>query len=153
VTYEEDPSEGGQEEGRENEEGEERTESTSAAGESDECVLFMEDDCFIIESGCTSHMTGNLDLFENYELIDELIEVQLVDGRVLRVEAKGVLGPFTDVLYIPGLSQNLVSVSQLDRDGYDVAFIDGQVFLHKRGTDESMPIGVLKGKLYHLDRS
>jgi hypothetical protein len=75
----------------------------------------------------------------------------VADGRGLRVEAKGVLGPFTDVLYIPGLSQNLVSVSQLDRDGYDVTFIDGQVLLHKRGTDESMPIGVLKGKLYHLD--
>jgi hypothetical protein len=53
--------------------------------------------------------------------------VQVADGRGLRVEAKGVLGPFTDVLYIPALSQNLVSVSQLDRDGYDVTFIDGQV--------------------------
>jgi hypothetical protein len=30
----------------------------------------------------------NLDLFENYELIDELIEVQVADGRGLRVEAK-----------------------------------------------------------------
>jgi hypothetical protein len=39
--------------------------------------MCFKDDC-IIDSGCTSHMTGNLDLFENYELIDESIEVQVV---------------------------------------------------------------------------
>ena len=33
--------------------------------------LFENDQKFIIDSGCTVHMSGNLDLFEDYEVIDE----------------------------------------------------------------------------------
>jgi hypothetical protein len=128
-----------------------RVEKTFTVGEVEECVLFTKDDRFIIDSGCTSHMIGNLDLLESYELVEDGREVELADGKFLRVEAKGTMGPFKEVLYIPGLNQNLISVSQLDRDGCDVTFVDGQVILRRRGFDECLPIGMLRGKLYHLD--
>ena len=32
-----------------------------------------------------------------------------------------------EVVYVPGLKKNLLSISALDKKGYIVAFIDGQV--------------------------
>jgi hypothetical protein len=46
--------------------------------------------------------------------------VELADGSKLIIQAKGTLGPFKEVLFISGLSQNLVQ-----RDGFDVLFEEG----------------------------
>jgi hypothetical protein len=129
-----------------------RMESNNAAVEkSEECVLFSKDDTFVIDSGCSSHMTGNLELFESYEMLSEPGLVELADGSKLIIQAKGTLGPFKEVLFISGLSQNLVSVSQLQRDGFDVLFEEGGVVMKDRKTGSIIPLGILKGKLYHLD--
>jgi hypothetical protein len=32
-----------------------------------------------------------------------------------------------DVLYVPGLTMNLLSISALDKKGFRVSFIDGEV--------------------------
>ena len=39
-----------------------------------------------------------------------------------------------EVLYVPGLKKNLLSISALDKKGYRVAFIDGQILMwpHKK---------------------
>jgi hypothetical protein len=34
-----------------------------------------------------------------------------------------------DVLYVPGLKNNLLSISALDKKGFRVAFIDGEVLI------------------------
>ena len=34
-----------------------------------------------------------------------------------------------EVLYVPGLKKNLLSISALDKKGFRVAFIDGQVLI------------------------
>jgi hypothetical protein len=38
-----------------------------------------------------------------------------------------------DVLYVLGLKKNLLSISSLDRKGYRVAFIDGEVIMWAKG--------------------
>ena len=38
-----------------------------------------------------------------------------------------------DVLYVPGLKKNLLSISALDAKGIRVAFVDGQVLMWPRG--------------------
>ena len=38
-----------------------------------------------------------------------------------------------EVLYVPGLKKNLLSISTLDKNGYRVAFIDGQVLMCPKG--------------------
>ena len=37
-----------------------------------------------------------------------------------------------DVLYVPGLKKNLLSISYLDKKAFRVAFIDGQVLMWKK---------------------
>ena len=38
-----------------------------------------------------------------------------------------------EVLYVPGLKKNLLSISALDKNRYRVAFIDGQVLMWSKG--------------------
>jgi hypothetical protein len=38
-----------------------------------------------------------------------------------------------DVLYVPGLTKNLLSISALDKKGFRVAFIDGEVLMWPKG--------------------
>ena len=50
------------------------------------------------------------------EAIGELL-LELNDGFILKL---------TDVLYVPSLRRNLISVSRLDNDGYNCHFGNGQ---------------------------
>ena len=57
-----------------------------------------------------------------------------------------------DVLYVPGLKKNLLSISALDAKGMRVAFIDGQVLMWPKGKtiDDATMIGEEDGGLYKL---
>jgi len=57
-----------------------------------------------------------------------------------------------EVLYVLGLKKNLLSISALDKKGFRVAFIDGQVLMWPRGKtlDDAVVIGVEEGGLYKL---
>ena len=57
-----------------------------------------------------------------------------------------------DVLCIPGLKKNLLSISTLDAKGFCVAFIDGQVLMCPRGKtiDDATIIGEQEGGVYKL---
>lgn len=84
-----------------------------------------------LDSDCSSHMTGNkknfIDLDENFNS-----EVKLGDGKLPRTEGKGTITVQTkggnkkligDVLYVPNLTSNLLSVGQLLRKGYSIFFM------------------------------
>jgi hypothetical protein len=45
----------------------------------------------------------------------------------------------TEVLYVPGLKKNLVSVSTIEEKGYEVLFHDGQVLLFPKGLASLRP--------------
>ena len=57
-----------------------------------------------------------------------------------------------DVLLVPGLKKNLLSISALDAKGMMVAFLDGQVLMWPRGKtiDDAILIGEQEGGLYKL---
>ena len=56
-----------------------------------------------------------------------------------------------DVLYVPGLKKNILSISALDKKGFIVSFIDGKVLMWTKGKtiDDAIEIGVEEG-LYKL---
>jgi hypothetical protein len=45
----------------------------------------------------------------------------------------------TEILYVPGLKKNLVSVSTIEEKVYEVLFHDGQVILFPRGSSITSP--------------
>ena len=57
-----------------------------------------------------------------------------------------------DVLYVPRLNKNIFSILDLDKKGFIVAFVDGEVLMWKKGKtiDDAIVIGVEEGGLYIL---
>jgi hypothetical protein len=57
-----------------------------------------------------------------------------------------------DILYVPGLTKNLLSISTLEKKGFKVAFIDGEVLMWAKGETmkEAIIIGNEEGGLYKL---
>jgi transposase InsO family protein len=57
-----------------------------------------------------------------------------------------------DVLYVPGLTKNLLSISSLDKKGIKVAFIDGEVlmWLKVKTIEDAVVIGTKEDGLYKL---
>ncbi|KAK8921677.1 hypothetical protein KSP39_PZI020061 [Platanthera zijinensis] len=98
-----------------------------------------------IDSGCSSHMTGNKNLFV---YIDESFtaDVVLGDGNVQKIQGIGTIKVKTvwnqtryiyDVSYVPTLTANLLSVGQLLHKGYEVHFTsDSCTIINKSGETE-----------------
>jgi hypothetical protein len=59
---------------------------------------------------------------------------------------------FTDVLFVPGMKKNLISVSTLQVRGFEVSFRGTEVLIYPRGCsiDSGQVIGVREGDLYRL---
>ena len=57
-----------------------------------------------------------------------------------------------EVLYVPGLKKNLLSISALEKKGYRVDFIDGQVLMWSKGKtlEDAVVIGEEEEGLYKL---
>ena len=57
-----------------------------------------------------------------------------------------------DVLYVPSLKKNLLSISALDKKGFRVSFIDGQVIMWPKGKtiEDAIIIGEEEGGLYKV---
>ena len=57
-----------------------------------------------------------------------------------------------EVLFVPGLKKNLLSISTLDTKGMRVAFIDGEVIMWTKGKtiDDAVVIGEQEGGLHKL---
>ena len=89
------------------------------------------------------------------------MEVVLGDDSAVRAVGRGTItfqresmSPMVlrDVLYVPGLKKNLVSVSMIEDRGLGVSFLDGhlRVFSKTAGPSALYTIGVRCGKLYKL---
>ena len=94
-------------------------------------------DCWIIDSGASQHMTSNCDLLISYQKFSESEPVVLGDGRSVDALGAGeihitvLLGPkekderkstTTNVLYVPKLAANLFSARATAMKGKVVQF-------------------------------
>ncbi|XP_061993684.1 uncharacterized protein LOC133711595 [Rosa rugosa] len=96
-------------------------------------------DFWYVDSGCSRHMTGDKAWFTSFE--DESItgSVTFGDGRKAKILARGTVNTpgipnLKNVLYVEGLTSNLISVSHLADDYEDVWFNKQRcVVLDKKG--------------------
>ncbi|KAG5235903.1 mitochondrial protein [Salix suchowensis] len=76
-----------------------------------------EDQMFLIDSGCTNHMTFDKSLFRNLQPT-EVAKVRIGNGECIEAKGKGTIAitinsgtkTIADVLYIPDIDQNLLRV-------------------------------------------
>jgi hypothetical protein len=57
-----------------------------------------------------------------------------------------------DVLLVPGLRKNLLSISTLEKKSFRISFVDGEVLMWPKGKsfNDAIVIGVQEGGLYKL---
>ena len=91
-----------------------------------------------LDSGASFHMIDDKILFSTLEEKDLKMRIEMGDDERYSVSRVGTVAfqrehgaPLTliDVMYMPGLKKNLVSVAMLEDKGYDVVFSKGKVFL------------------------
>lgn len=112
---------------------------------------------WMIDSGCTRHMTGDIRNLKNVVPCREM--VSLADGRNLPVQAAGECEfagcdmdgnrmdvKLKNVLYVPGLSANVMSVSRMVDEGYAVCFGSGDCRI--LNGDKVVLVGERRGPLF-----
>jgi hypothetical protein len=100
------------------------------------------EDTWLIDSGASKHMTGQRDIHSSLTEKDFPQKVSLGDDYQYPIKGMGEsthkldLGTsmrMKDVFYVPSLTKNLLSMSLLDKKGFRVAFIDGEVLMWPKG--------------------
>ena len=120
-------------------------------------------DSWIVDSGATSHMCTSRELFTEYISFQNPGEVTVGDGRVLNVVCHGTVGllmrlsggkvkkcVLQDVLHVPDLSCNLVSVSKASEMGKVTEFDDSGCWF-KNSDGKVVAMATMYGSLYFLD--
>eukprot|EP00253_Pinus_taeda_P030166 PITA_30166 len=104
-------------------------------------------------------MAGDRDLFSDLEDKDLGVHIEMGDDGRYSATGNGTISferesgkPFVlkEVMHVPGLKKNLISVAMLEDKGYDVVFSEGKAFLRSKTTGETWKIGVRVRNLYQL---
>ncbi|CAL2238315.1 unnamed protein product [Prunus armeniaca] len=104
-----------------------------------------------IDSGCSNHMTGNIELLVDIRT-NIAGKVQMLTGDLVNVAGMGSLVIDTnkgrkyvrEVMYLPGLKENLLSVGQMDEHGYFLVFGGGMCSVYDGPSLESLVMKVKK---------
>ncbi len=117
------------------------------------------DECWLVDSGASSHMTSNKRYFASFKEFDKPEDVHLGDGRVVQALGVGSIHmkmmfkvsrpkPATmhDVLYVPKLACNLFSVRAATKKGNQVKFGQRSCWI-RNSSGYLFGVGALVGKL------
>ena len=107
---------------------------------------------WLIDSGASKHMTRFKESFVILSKHESPHKAKLGDDYQYPIKGSGESSykldsgkymTMKEVLFVPGLKNNLLSISSLDAKGMRVAFIDGQVIMWPRGNtiDDAVVIG------------
>lgn len=132
---------------------------------STECLRASEPATFYLDSGCTQHMSDQRSFFANFRPIAEHERpIDGIGGTKLHARGIGDIavtrwangiktdGWLRDVLYVPQLTVNLVSIGCITEGGYTVVFSNDSAKIMQN--DDTVMKGSRVGKaLYRLDIS
>ncbi|KAG8478549.1 hypothetical protein CXB51_028301 [Gossypium anomalum] len=114
---------------------------------------------WILDSGCTFHMSPNRDWFTTYETVSEGVVLmgnnascKIAGVGTIKVKMfDGVVRTLSDVRYVPELKRNLISLSTLDSKGYRYTAKSGVLKISKgslvvmKGQRKTAKLYVLQG--------
>ena len=109
---------------------------------------------WILDSGCTQHMTYDEGHFMNYTKDSGV--VTLADGKTLQVQGRGTIKVpiqgketlITSVIHVPKIGFNLLSISQLAERGMKCEFTGGTAVLSRNGA--VVATAIRRGMTYAL---
>ena len=104
---------------------------------------------FILDSGASRHMCPDINYFDYIESTSG--KVVAAGGQVLGVTGIGRIGMLDGVLLVPRLKRSLISVAQLDEEGYTTIFEADEVGVFNRNTKEKIMRGRKIERLYEME--
>ena len=117
---------------------------------------------WLIDSGASRHLTGYKEVL--YNMVEKETNLEIVLGDDMKYPVKGVGNVslklnqgntihLQDVLYVPDLKKNLVSISAMEDKGYKVTFSDGKVRIWKNNVKDAFTLGFRVDSLYQVSGS
>lgn len=109
-----------------------------------------------VASNASQHMTGNLQLLTDFKTIRPSRTIRTNKGEQLQVCGHGSVKTsrfsIPNVSYVPGLGDNIISISQVTDTGYTVEFAPDGFEIKKRYDGATVGCGSYGGnQLFHLD--
>ena len=112
---------------------------------------------WLIDNGCTNHMTFDRDLFKELDT-SVVSKVKIGNGEYIAIKGKGTIAfesisgtkLIRNVLFVPNISQNLLSVGQLNRRGFKVIFETNKCLIKDAAGNDVFRVK-MKGKSFALD--
>ena len=112
---------------------------------------------WLIDSGCTNHITYDQELFRELDK-NTISKVRIVNGEYISVKGKWIvvieslsnLKLIPNVLFVPDIDQNLLSVGQLLEKGFKVLFED-KFYMIKDANGKDVFKIKMRGKRYVLN--
>jgi hypothetical protein len=104
-----------------------------------------------VDSGFSSHMTGVREYFSSLQEEEMDLVIEMGNNAKCRGTGHGTMTfqresekplMVRDVLYVPGMKKNLISVSTLEDRGYVFSFQDGRVYIRPKDSKVAKVIGV-----------
>ena len=122
-------------------------------------LVFTRLKTWLVDNGASKHITGYKEILSDFKTKSFAEQVELGDDKCYKIEGVGSISfklesrarlHVDEVLYVPGLKKNLLSVATLEDKGYWVIFKDRKALLWAKGSHLSTeePIGTRNGGLH-----
>ncbi|KAL4318060.1 hypothetical protein GQ457_18G019390 [Hibiscus cannabinus] len=120
-------------------------------------VSYESNESWLIDSGCTNHMTHDKELFRELKPT-HITKVRIGNGEYISVKGKGTVAVTScsgtklihDVLFVPEIQQNLLSVGQLIEKGFKVVFKDKYCHIRDAANQDIFKV-TMEGKSFILN--
>ena len=119
---------------------------------------------WIMDSGATCHICSTKEHFDTYLPLQKSLQVTLGDGHQVEAIGTGVvtlklnlpgrasqIGSLKDVLHVPKLTYNLLSVPKVAEAGNHVSFDKRQGCIRESQAEKLIAVAYNVGNLYYLD--
>jgi hypothetical protein len=114
-----------------------------------------------VDNGASHHMTRTYELFTSWSKTNLDLHVELGTNAKCGVEGVGIVRfqlelvgslEVANVLYVPKLKMNLLSISAMEDSGYTIFFKDGRVLIRSKESniDSAQVLGVKEGEVHRL---
>lgn len=111
---------------------------------------------WLLDSGCTTHLCGEKDLFEDFESFSKVklnlasqASAEVIGKGVVKLQVSDQIFQFKNTLFVPDLRSNLVSVAKITDKGHEVIFCKNSAYIRDE-CGNKFDIAVRRGDLYVL---
>jgi hypothetical protein len=114
-----------------------------------------------IDGGASIHISGVREKFTNLRYPNIKLDIMLGDNTIVKAAVRGIVSfqrelmpplVFRDVLYVPKLKKNMISISSIKYRGFEVSFRGIKVLIHPKGSSVTSDrvIWICEVNLYKL---